>query len=858
MMTIQRRQRGTPNTDTLQNHRQKMNILLEPNFKTLHGTAPFSQIRLEDFEPAITEAMRQEDEAIEAIAGNPEPPTFQNTIAPCTGELLERATSLFFNLTSANTNDEMDALAQKLSPMLTEHYARIMHNGKLFERVRQVYENAHAHPTPDEEGPEASPGREEPAASDGQQKLIDDTYDAFVRSGALLKEKDKERFAAIETELAQLGLQFSQNELKQTNDFELHVTRPEDLAGLPHTAREAAALAAREKGKEGWLFTLHAPSYGPFITYADNRELRRKMYMAKNTICTKGDKYDNREIVRRIANLRLELARLLGYDCYADYAIKDRMAGTTTRAGELIERLLEAYMPTAREEVRELTAKAPAKEETEDGLMPWDWAYYSHKLQLEKHNIDSEMLRPYLQLQNVKDGIFGLATKLYGITFRQQHDIEVYHPDVEAYEVYDYDGSFLAVLYADFFPRPGKQSGAWMTDFQEQYVDNAGNDHRPHVSIVMNLTKPTKEKPSLLTLGEVETFLHEFGHALHSIFSKVRYKAQSGTNVKRDFVELPSQLMENYAVEPDFLHTFAFHHETGEPLPDELIRRIRESRNFHCGYACIRQLGFCLLDMAYHTITTPLTEDIPAFERKVMERTRLLPAVAGTNMSVQFSHIMSGGYAAGYYSYKWAEVLEADAFSLFLEKGIFDTETARRFRTDILSKGGSQNPMSLYRKFRGKEPDIQALLKRNGIACDKQRDLDLRYLRMAQIWSENSYCQRRQVGALVVKDKMIISDGYNGTPSGFENICEEDGVTKPYVLHAEANAITKIARSGNNSEGATLYVTDSPCIECSKLIIQSGIRRVVYARDYRLTDGIDLLRRAGINVEHLTIEGFDS
>lgn len=805
-----------------------MNILLEPTFQTLHGTTPFSRIKLEDYEPAILEAMKQEDEAVAAIINNPEPPTFQNTIAPRTGELLERATSIFFNLVSANTSDEMDELAQKLSPMLTEHYARIMHNAELFQRVKQVWEN---------------PGE----LDDEQRKLLQDTYDAFVRSGALLSKEDKEKFAAIETELAQLGLQFNQNELKQTNDYELHITNPDDLAGLPDTAKEAAALAAKEKGKEGWLFTLHAPSYGPFLTYADNRELRRQMYMAKNTLCCKGDAYDNREIVRRIVNLRKELVSLLGFSCFADYALKDRMAKNTSRVNDLIENLYAAYMPVAKAELEEVQAIS----NTEESVMPWDWGYYSHKLQLRKHNIDSEMLRPYFQLEKVKDGIFGLATKLYGITFRLQPDIEVYHPDVEAYEVFDADGSFLAVLYADFFPRASKQSGAWMTDFSEQFVDEAGIDHRPHVSIVMNLTKPTAEKPSLLTLGEVETFLHEFGHALHSIFSKVHYKALSGTNVLRDFVELPSQLMENFAVDPEFLHTFANHFETGEPLPDELIGRIRESRNFHCGYACIRQLSFCMLDMAYHTQTEPLTEDILDFERKAWSRTQLLPAVPGTNMSVQFSHIMSGGYAAGYYSYKWAEVLDADAFSLFQEKGIFDKETAGRFRREILSQGGTCDPMRLYVNFRGKEPDINALLRRNGI--DKQYKLDLRYLRMAQIWSENSYCQRRQVGALVVKDKMIISDGYNGTPSGFENICEENGVTKPYVLHAEANAITKIARSGNNSDGSTLYVTDSPCIECAKLIIQAGIRRVIYSREYRLTDGVDLLRRAGIEVEYIKV-----
>ena len=809
-----------------------MNILLEPTFKTLHGTTPFTHIELKDYEAAFLEGMKQEDDAIADIIANPDPPTFQNTVAVQTGMLLERVSNIFFNLVSANTCDEMDDLAQKLSPLLTEHNARIMHNAELFARIKQVWEN---------------PGQ----LSNEQRKLLDDTYEGFVRSGACLSSEDKEKLAAMETELAQLGLQFNRNELKQTNDYELHITDYEQLAGLPDTSKDAAALAAKEKGKEGWIFTLHAPSYVPFLTYADNRELRRQMYIAKNTLCCKGDAYDNREIVRRIVNLRLQVATLLGYSCYADYALKNRMAQSTCRVSKLIDDLYAAYMPIAESEREELRQLACELEGNDFTLMPWDWSYYSHKMQLRKHDIDGEMLRPYFPLQNVKDGIFQLATKLYGITFRLQPDIEVYHPDVEAYEVFDADGSFLAVLYADFFPRASKQSGAWMTDFSEQYVDDAGVDHRPHVSIVMNLTKPTPEKPSLLTLSEMETFLHEFGHALHSIFSKVRYRALSGTNVKRDFVELPSQLMENFAVEPDFLHTFAFHYKTGEPLPDELIDRIRASRNFHCGYACIRQLSFSMLDMAYHTLTKPLTEDIMSFEQQAWSRAQLLPIVPEANMSVQFSHIMSGGYAAGYYSYKWAEVLDADAFSLFLERGILDKETATRFRREVLSRGGTADPMQLYVSFRGKEPDVKALLRRNGIEQDKQQELDLRYLRMAQIWSENSYCQRRQVGALVVKDKMIISDGYNGTPSGFENICEENGVTKPYVLHAEANAITKIARSGNNSDGSTLYVTDSPCIECAKLIIQAGIKRVIYSREYRLTDGVDLLRRAGIEVKYL-------
>lgn len=813
---------------------QKMNILLEQKFLTKHETIPFSRIKLEDYEPAILEAMKIEDEEIAAIIANPEPPTFQNTIVPQTSELLGRATTIFFNLLNANTSDEMDELAQKLSPMLTEHSARIVHNKELFQRIKQVWEN---------------PGE----LNDEERKLLADTYDGFVRSGALLNDEDKKTFAAIETELGQLSLQFSRNELKQTADFELHITDPTELAGLPDSLLDAAALAAKEKNKEGWVFTLQAPSYGPFITFADNRELRRKMYMAKNTICCKGDAYDNREIIRRIVDLRLKLAKLLGFSSFADYALRKRMAKTPARVNDLIEQLYEAYMPIAKAEKEELSRMAGA----DFTLMPWDWSYYSHKMQLQKFGIDSEILRPYFKLQYVKEGIFGLATKLYGITFKPQPDIEVYHPDVEAYEVIDSDGTFLAVLYTDFFPRTSKQSGAWMTDFSEQYIDDKGIDHRPHVSIVMNFTKPTENKPSLLTLSEVETFLHEFGHALHSIFSKVQYRAQSGTSVKRDFVELPSQLMENFAIEPEFLHTFARHYETNELLPNDFIERIRKSRNFNCGYACIRQLSFSMLDMAYHTLTEPLKEEVMDFEKKAQSRTSLLPAIPETNMSVQFSHIMSGGYAAGYYSYKWAEVLDADAFGLFLEKGIFDRNTAESFRREILSKGGTCDPMRLYVNFRGKEPDIKALLKRNEIelpqeiAERKQKELDTRYLRMAQIWSENSYCQRRQVGALVVKDKMIISDGYNGTPAGFENICEENGVTKPYVLHAEANAITKIARSGNNSNGSTLYVTDSPCIECAKLIIQAGIKRVIYSREYRLTDGVDLLRRAGIEVQYI-------
>lgn len=538
------------------------------------------------------------------------------------------------------------------------------------------------------------------------------------------------------------------------------------------------------------------------------------------------------------------------------------MASNTEHVYKLLNDLIEAYKPTAEKEVKEVEALAKKLEGKDFEMKPWDFGFYSHKLQMEKYNLDAEMLRPYFQLDKVIDGVFGLANKLYGITFKENKEIPVYHPDVKAYEVFDKDGSYLAVFYADFFPRKGKQGGAWMTEFQGQWIDHKGNNIRPHVSVVMNFTKPTEEKPALLTLGEVETFLHEFGHSLHGMFANTRFESLSGTNVWWDFVELPSQFMENYAIEKDFLRTFAFHYQTGEPLPDELIERIMKSRNFMTAYGCLRQVSFGLLDMAYYTQKKEFTADIMPYEKEAWKKAMILPQLQETCMTVQFSHIMAGGYAAGYYSYKWAEVLDADAFSVFKKNGIFDQKTAQSFRDNVLSKGGTEHPMVLYKRFRGQEPTIDALLERNEIKVQhknkrmanelsKQTKLDLRYLRMARIWAENSYCKRRQVGALVVKDKMIISDGYNGTPSGFENVCEDNNVTKPYVLHAEANAITKLARSSNNSEGSTLYVTASPCIECAKLIIQSGIKRVVYAEKYRLDDGIKLMQRAGIKVEYL-------
>ncbi len=678
------------------NKTEHKNIFLSTPYGTPHETVPFDQISLQDYEEAIMEGMRQEDEAICQITSNPQEATFQNTLLPRTDELLSRVTSVFFNQLSAHTSDEMDALAQKLSPLLTEHSTRILMNPQLFERIKHVRDCAKG-------------------LSTEETMLLEKTYEGFERNGANLSDEDKKTFSDWSIELAQLTLQFSQNNLKETNSYQLHITDKEQLTGLPDSALQAAALAASEKNLQGWLFTLHAPSYTPFMTYADNRELRRQIYMARNTICTHPGPQDNFPIVKRIVNLRRQMAQLLGYQTYAEYVLRRRMAGNTENVNRLIDKLLEAYEPKARQEVAEVEALARRTEGDDFQMQPWDFSYYSHKLKLERYNFDAEQLRPYFQLEKVRQGIFDLASRLYGISFRRNHQIPVYHPDVEAYEVFDADGSFLAVLYTDFFPRESKQSGAWMTSYQEQFIDEQGCDHRPHVSITMNLTKPTLEKPSLLTLGEVETFLHEFGHALHGMFSQVRFEALSGTNVYWDFVELPSQFMENYVTEPAFLSTFARHYQTGEPLPGELIAKVRRSRNFLCGYSCLRQLSFCLLDMAYYTASEPFEQDVLAFERAVGERTRLLPLPEGTCMSVQFGHIMSGGYSAGYYSYKWAEVLDADAFSLFQERGIFDTETARSFRQNILSRGGTEPPTTLYLRFRGKEPTIDALLRRNGL-----------------------------------------------------------------------------------------------------------------------------------------------
>ena len=680
----------------------RQNPFMEP-YDTLHDTVPFNKIQFEDFEPAFLEGIKRDDEAIDKIINNPEEPTFDNTIAwtdDSKGEhyydLLDRVSNVFSCLMSANTNPKMEALAQKLSPILTKHENDVTLNPKLFARVKAVHDH-HRELTPEE------------------QMLLDKEYDGFVRSGALLDEAGKDKLRKLTEEASVLSLKFSQNLLKENKAFTLHVTDKAQLDGLPETAIDDAAQVAKDRKLDGWVFTLDYPSYSPFMTYSTQRDLRKQLYMARSTECTHDNDANNLDICKKIVNLRREIAQLLGYDTFADYVLKHRMASNVQNVYKLLYDLIDAYKPTALKEVKAIEDEAKKIEGNDFELEPWDFSYYSHKLQMEKYNLDAEMLRPYFQLDNVIKGVFGLANKLYGITFKENKDIQVYHPDVKAYEVFDKDGSYLAVFYADFYPREGKQDGAWMTEFQGQWITKKGKNVRPHVSVVTNFTKPTATKPALLTLGEVETFLHEFGHSLHGMFANTRFESLSGTNVWWDFVEMPSQFMENYAVEPEFLHTFAFHYKTGEPIPDELIQRIQKSRNFNVAYACMRQVSFGLLDMAYYTQKKPFTQDIIPFEKNAWKDAIITKQLPNTCMTVQFSHIMAGGYAAGYYSYKWAEVLDADAFSVFKKEGIFNRATAQRFRDCILSKGGTEHPMTLYKRFRGGEPTIDALLERNGI-----------------------------------------------------------------------------------------------------------------------------------------------
>ena len=673
------------------------------DYSTPHNTVPFHLIKLEHYEEAFMEGMKREKEELDKIINNEEEPTFDNTIIykdETKGEhyydLLGRASTVFSCMLGAETNDDLDALAQKMSPLLTQHANDMQLNEKLFKRIKHVYEH-HRELTPEE------------------ATLLQKVYDGFVRSGALLNEEGKEQFRRLSEEASLLSLQFSQNLLKENKAFELHITNEEDLDGLPESARQMAAHTAQEQNKEGWIFTLDFPSYSPFLTYSTKRELREKLYMAKNTEGIHDNPENNLAICTRLINIRRELAQLLGHDTYADYVLEHRMASSVKNVYKLFNDLISAYKPQAIKELKEVEQLAKEMEGDAFEMQPWDFGYYSHKLQLQKYNIDSEMLRPYFELSKVIEGVFGLANRLYGISFKENNEIPVYHQDVKAYDVFDADGSYLAVFYADFHPRKGKQGGAWMTEFQGQWITRKGENIRPHVSVVMNFTKPTPQKPALLTLGEVETFLHEFGHSLHGMFANTRFGSLSGTNVWWDFVELPSQFMENYATEKEFLRTFAYHFESGEPIPDELIDRIIKSKNYLSAYGCLRQVSLGLLDMAYYTQKDEFKEDIITFEKDAWKDAIITKQLPNTCMTTQFSHIISGGYAAGYYSYKWAEVLDADAFSLFKKNGIFDKNTALSFRENILSKGGTEHPMTLYKRFRRQEPTIDALLERNGI-----------------------------------------------------------------------------------------------------------------------------------------------
>ena len=662
-----------------------------------HGAPQFTQITNEHYKPAFEQAVREARADIAAIVGNAQAPTFANTIEALefSGRRLDRISNIFFNLNEAHTNDTMQALALELSPMLTEFSNDVSLDPKLFARVKAVYDR-----------------RESLGLNAEQRRLLEKTYKGFARSGAALSDGDKKIYRELTARLSELSLQFNQNSLAATNAFTLHVTDPAVVGELPDFVREGMAAEAKERGLDGWVVTLQIPSMVPFMTYSSNRALKEKLWRAYNTRCVGGE-FDNSAIVEEIADKRLQLAGLLGYETYADYVLEERMAESSPTVNAFLAELLDRAVEAARRDVETVAGYARAQGFDAE-LMPWDFGYYSEKLKHERYELSEELTKPYFQLENVRRGMFELANRLYGITLRENPEIPVYHPDVKAYEVFDADGSFLAVLYMDFFPRASKRGGAWMTEFRQQGVEN-GVETRPLISAVNNFTKPTDSLPSLLTFDEVTTMLHEFGHALHGIFAAGTYPSLTGTAVYRDFVELPSQIMENWAYEKEFLDLFAVDYRTGEKMPAELIRRILDAKNYLAAYSHIRQVAYGLCDMAWHSISEPVKMPVVDFEKKAIARAQVLPYVDGQCTSTSFGHIFSGGYAAGYYSYKWAEVLEADAFSLFKEKGIFDRETAASFRENILSKGGSEHPMKLYVRFRGHKPDTQALFDKMGI-----------------------------------------------------------------------------------------------------------------------------------------------
>jgi len=674
-----------------------MNILTQ-HFTTKHNTAPFSQIKLEDYKPAFIENIKTAKAEIDAIINNPEAPTFENTIESLefSGNALDRLSSIFFNLNSAETCEEMQKIAQEVSPLLTEFSNDITLNEDLFKRIKAVYEQ-----------------RSSLNLSPEQATLLDKKFKSFSRNGALLSEDKKLKLREIDTELAKLKLTFGENVLAETNNYHLHITDEKDLKGLPDGTIEAARSLAKIKELEGWIFTLDFPSYIPFVTYADNRELRMEIAIAAGKKAFQNNEFDNQEITLKIAKLRFERANLLGYDTHSHFVLEERMAQNPDKVKSFLNDLLAKAKPAAHREFAELTAFAKELDGIEQ-LEKWDGAYYSEKLKQKLFNLDDEKLKPYFQLEKVLEGAFTIANKLFGLTFTEIFDVDKYHEEVMTYEVKDEFGELVAIFYADFFPRKGKRNGAWMTSFKSQSIKDGINE-RPHISNVCNFTKPTETKPSLLTFNEVTTLFHEFGHGLHGMLANTRYPSLSGTSVYWDFVELPSQVMENWCYEPEALALFAKHYETGEIIPQEYVEKIKESASFQEGMATLRQISFGLLDMAFHSNNPTEITNVKAFERTAFEGTTLYPDVADNCMSVSFSHIFQGGYSSGYYSYKWAEVLDADAFAYFQEEGIFNKEVATKFKENVLSKGGTELPMELYKRFRGQEPKPDALLKRAGL-----------------------------------------------------------------------------------------------------------------------------------------------
>ena len=662
------------------------------------GAPQFDKIKNEHYLPAFEQGIAEAKAEIDAIVANQEEPTFENTIEAMeyAGQTLSKVASVFYALMEANTNDTMQQIAEQISPMLTEYSMYVSLNNDLFQRVKAVYEK-----------------KDELGLDKDQMTLLEDNYKSFVRGGANLSDEDKAVYSKLSEELSLATLQFSKNVLAATNAYTLHVTDSTELGGLPEFVKTMAAETAAEKGLEGWAFTLDYPSYSPFLKYSTNRELRKQVWMAYNTRAIGGEN-DNTEIVKKIVDLRIKIANILGYETYADYALENRMAKTKKTVDEFVMQLLEPSMAFAKKDVADVLAYAKKNGFEENELQPWDFSYWSERYQEAEYSLSAEELKPYFQLESCIDAVFGLATRLYGITFEEQNDVPVYHEDVKVYEVKDVDGSHLALFYADFFPRASKRGGAWMTDFRGQSVRD-GVEYRPFVTIVCNFTKPTADAPALITHDELTTFLHEFGHALHGILAKGRYPSLTGTSVSRDFVELPSQIMENWAYEPEYLNSFAKHYQTGEPIPAELIEKIVAAKNYLAAYGQVRQLHFGYLDMAWHSLKAVPEVSAVEFEQSVLAPWGVLPAAEGAAFSTSFSHIFSGGYSAGYYSYKWAEVLEADAFSLFKEKGIFNTEVADSFRKNILEMGGAEDEAVIYRNFRGHDPQPEALMKKLGL-----------------------------------------------------------------------------------------------------------------------------------------------